>query len=51
MDISATNADVLLVSDGSGDEDYLVNKEYLYGSGKGVFGSDTISDINGDGSM
>ena len=49
VDISATNVDVLLVSDGSGDEDYLVNKEYLYGSGKGVFGSDTITDINGDG--
>ena len=48
VDISATNADMLLVSDAGG-EDYLVNKEYLYGSGKGVFGSDTISDINGDG--
>ena len=49
VDISATNVDMLLVSDGSGDEDYLVNKEYLYGSNKGVGGHYTITDINGDG--
>lgn len=53
IDIEATNVDVIMVSQLSGstatsDEDYLVNKEYLYGDTSGVLGQ-KLTDYNGDG--
>lgn len=54
IDIKATNVDVIMVSqldgsnDATADEDYLVNKEYLYGDTSGVLGQ-KLTDYNGDG--